>query len=76
MLENKKFVAWANENLIVVVGHTQADHPTEITDDKGKKTPGCPLYVGMTCEQHRAIPGECRSPADGLCPESKLPQPL
>ncbi|MDJ0523610.1 MAG: hypothetical protein QNJ90_16185 [Planctomycetota bacterium] len=66
MLENKKFVAWANENIVVVVGHTETGHPTEIEDDKGKKTPGCPLYKGLTCEQHRALPGECRNPEDGL----------
>lgn len=66
MLENKKFVEWANENLIVVVGHTQEDHPTEFEDAKGKKQPGCPLYRGMTCEEHRAIPRECMSPGEGM----------
>ena len=66
MLENKKFVAWANENLIVVVGHTQEDHPTEYEDAKGKMQPGCPLYRGMSCEEHRAIPRECMSPPDGM----------
>ena len=66
MLENKKFVAWANENLVVVIGHTQEDHPTEHEDAKGKMQPGCPLYRGMTCEEHRAIPRECMSPPEGM----------
>ncbi|MDF1701755.1 MAG: hypothetical protein P1V36_11420 [Planctomycetota bacterium] len=66
MLENKKFVAWANENLVVVVGHTQEDHPTEYEDAKGKKQPGCPLYRGMTCEEHRAIPRECMTGGEGI----------
>jgi len=66
VLENKKFVDWANENIVVVVGHTETEHPTEVEDDKGNKTPGCPLYLGLTCEQHRAIPGECRNPGEGL----------
>ena len=66
VLENKKFVEWANENIVVVVGHTEKEHPAEIEDDKGKKTPGCPLYKGLTCEQHRALPGECRNPPEGL----------
>lgn len=66
MLENKKFVDWANENVIVVVGHTQEDHPTEYEDAKGKMQPGCPLYRGMSCEEHRAIPGECMSPPEGM----------
>ena len=66
MLENKKFVAWANENILVVVGHSEENHPTEIEDDKGKKEPGCPLYVGMTCEEHRAISRECMSPPEGI----------
>lgn len=66
MLENKKFVEWANENIVVVVGHTEDKHPTEYEDDKGKKVPGCPVYRGLTCEQHRAITGECRNPPDDL----------
>ena len=66
MLENKKFVAWANENLVVVIGHTQEDHPTEYEDAKGKMQPGCPLYKGMSCEEHRAIPRECMSPPEGF----------
>jgi len=28
--------------------------------------PGCPLYPGLTCEQHRAIPGQCRNPPEGM----------
>ncbi len=70
MLENKKFVEWANENIVVVIGHTQTDHPTEVEDAKGKKVTGCPLYKGMTCEQHRAIPGQCGNPGEGM-PEVK-----
>lgn len=66
MLENKKFVAWANENIVVVVGHTEKEHPAESEDDKGKKTPGCPLYKGLTCEQHQALPSECRSAPEGM----------
>ena len=68
MLENKKFVDWANENILVVVGHSEENHPTEYEDDKGKKQPGCPLYHGMTCEEHRAIARECMSPAEGIPP--------
>ena len=66
MLENGKFVDWANENIIVVVGHTEDKHPTEYEDEKGKMAPGCPLYRGLTCEQHRAITGECRNASDDL----------
>ena len=66
MLENKNFVEWANENVVVVVGHSETEHPTEVEDEKGTKTPGCPLYKGLTCEQHRAIVGECRNPGEGL----------
>lgn len=66
MLENKKFVDWANENIVVVIGHSEENHPTEFEDDKGKMQPGCPLYRGMTCEEHRAIARECGSPAEGI----------
>lgn len=66
MLENKGFIEWANENIVVVVGHTEKEHPAEVEDDKGKKTPGCPLYTGLTCEQHQALPSECRSAPEGM----------
>jgi hypothetical protein len=66
VLENDEFVEWANENVVVVVGHTDENHPTETEDEKGKKVPGCPVYPGLTCEQHRAMTGECLNPAQGL----------
>ena len=66
MLENKKFMEWANENLIVVVGHTEKEHPAEVEDEKGEKTPGCSLYPGLTCEQHQAITGQCMAGGEGL----------
>ena len=34
MLENKGFIEWANENIVVVVGHTEKEHPAEVEDAK------------------------------------------
>lgn len=72
MLENDDFVKFANESVICVVGHSDTGHATEIEDEKGKKSPGCPLYPGLTCEQHRAVNGQVMNPPEG-CPKIELP---
>ena len=72
MLENEDFVKFANENIICVVGHNDEGHPTETEDEKGKKTPGCPLYPGLECKQHRSIMGEVGRPPEGM-PKIEMP---
>jgi hypothetical protein len=72
VLENEDFVKYANENIVCVVGHNDEGHPTETEDEKGKKTPGCPLYPGLDCKQHRSIMGEVGSPPEGM-PKITMP---
>jgi hypothetical protein len=72
VLDNEDFVKFANESIICVVGHNDPNHPTETEDEKGKKTPGCPLYPGLTCEEHRAINQQVSNPPTG-CPKIELP---
>jgi hypothetical protein len=72
VLENKDFVTWANENCVVLVGHDGATgenkqhEPVEATDPKTKeKHQVCPLYDGLTCDEHKAIRRAASSPPDG-----------
>ncbi len=63
MLENDKFIAWANENIYVIVGHTDDGH--EAVDGK------CPVYPGLTCDQHKAAASDMANAQDGY---PKVPQ--
>lgn len=72
MLENEDFVKWANENLVVVVGHNDTGHPAEVEDAKGKKSPGCPLYPGLQCKEHQDVMRAVGNPGDGL-PKIEMP---
>lgn len=71
MLENEDFVTWANENVVTVVGHDGATgenkqhEPVEEKDAKTKEVRQvCPLYEGLTCEEHRNIRREASNPKD------------
>jgi hypothetical protein len=73
VLEDEDFVAWANENVVIVVGHDGATgdkpqhEPVERTDPKTKeKSKVCPLYDGLTCEEHQKIRRDASSPKDGF----------
>ena len=72
MLENEEFATWTNENCLCVVGHDGAtggkdDHkPAEETDPKTKeKRSVCPLYHGLTCDEHKAVKADALNPKDG-----------
>jgi hypothetical protein len=73
VLEDDDFIAWANENVVIVVGHDGATgdkeqhKPVETTDPKTKeKREICPLYDGLTCDEHKAIRRDASSPKDGF----------
>jgi hypothetical protein len=73
VLEDDDFIAWANENVVVVLGHDGATgdkeqhKPVEVTDPKTKeKKEVCPLYDGLTCEEHKAIRREVADPKGGV----------
>jgi formylglycine-generating enzyme required for sulfatase activity len=48
-----RFVAYANEHLVVLVGH----HPGDAQLDPHPEGPdgACPLYPGLTCDQHLVL---------------------
>jgi hypothetical protein len=73
VLQNDEWVAWANENVVLVVGHDGATgenkqhEPTKITDAKSKEEKEiCPLYTGLTCAEHKQIVHDVSSPPDGF----------
>jgi hypothetical protein len=72
VLENEDFVKWANENIVVVVGHNDTGHEAVVEDAKGKKSPGCALYPGLQCKEHADIMNTVGSPAEGL-PKIEMP---
>ena len=62
MLDNEDFIKWANENVVVVVGHRggaggkEQHKPAEEKDAKTGDTKSvCPLYPGLTCAEHEKI---------------------
>jgi hypothetical protein len=72
VLENEDFIAWANENCVVAVGHDGAvggkdDHkPTKVTDPKTKvESEICPTYDGLTCEEHRKVKADAHAAPEG-----------
>lgn len=72
MLTNDDFIAWANENIVSVVGHDGAvggkeDHkPTTEKDPKTKEEREvCPTYAGLTCAEHQALRRAFSNPPDG-----------
>ncbi len=71
MLENKDFITWSNDNCVVVCGHDGATgsnkphDPVEETDPKTKeKKSVCPLYPGLTCDEHKMIRADVGHPKD------------
>lgn len=71
MLENKDFITWSAENCVVVCGHDGATgsnkqhDPVEETDPKTKeKKSVCPLYPGLTCDEHKMIRADVGHPKD------------
>jgi hypothetical protein len=74
VLENEDFIKWATENVVVVMGHDGATgnnephKPLEVEDPKThEKKQVCPLYPGMTCDQHKALRRDAQAGGkDGL----------
>jgi len=57
VLENEEFIAWANEHVVVLVGHGRGSHGTVdvVKPAKGEPKKQCALYPGLTCEQHDQV---------------------
>ncbi len=61
VLGDPELVAWLNENVVLVVSHSDTGHEEGVADAEGGVAPGCPLYPGLGCAQHRAIEEEIRA---------------
>lgn len=79
MLDTEDFATWCNENCLCVVGHDGAvggkeDHkPAEETDPKSKeKRAICPVYGGLTCEEHRQVKQDAGNAKEGY-PKIEFP---
>ena len=79
MLENEEFIAWANENAVVLVGHPKGSHKsTDVPKPaKGEPKSQCSLYPGISCEQHEKVFADVtgREPGEGKDDDKPKPKP-
>lgn len=56
MFENSEFTSWANENVVLLVGHAKGGHKSMdvAKPAKGEPKSQCSLYPGITCDEHDA----------------------
>ena len=71
MLDNKDFIEWGNENVVLVVGHDGATGSNEQHKPIEEKTKDgtkqvCPLYPGLSCDEHKAIRSDVAKGIEGL----------
>jgi len=54
VLEDQEFADWATENVVVLIAQPKGTHrPVDVAKPaKGEPKSQCPLYPGMTCEEH------------------------
>ena len=57
VLDDEALVVWANEHVVVVVGHNERLHDSEGVRDPetGRTLRLCPLYPGVECSDHVRI---------------------
>jgi hypothetical protein len=68
VLEDAEFAAWANENVVVMVGHSRGGHGTVDVSKpaKGEPKTQCSLYPGLTCDQHADVLDDAKEGGDRL----------
>ena len=54
MFEHAEFVTWANQNVVMLVGHPKGSHKSVdvAKPAKGEPNKTCSVYPGITCEEH------------------------
>jgi len=53
VLDNKDFIAWSHEGVILLVAHNELGHEEKKeTDSYGKEVRRCTLYPGLCCRDH------------------------
>lgn len=67
MFEDPEFISWANENVVLLVGHPKAGHKSVdvAKPAKGEPKSQCTLYPGISCDDHDAIFKEAALVAGG-----------
>jgi len=65
LLADPAFASWANEHVVLVVGHSDPNHPADVEGADGKPVAGCPVYAGLLCEQHRQVDVDVEAGEDG-----------
>ena len=77
MFENAEFVTWANENVVMLVGHPKASH--KVLDvakpAKGEPNKTCSLYPGILCEEHDKIFAEATGRGSDSKDDKAKPKP-
>jgi formylglycine-generating enzyme required for sulfatase activity len=53
VFKDPRFVAYANEHLVVVIGHAPGD--AQLDPHPPREEGSCPLYPGLTCDQHEIL---------------------
>lgn len=53
VFKDPRFVAYANEHLVVVIGHAPGD--AQLDPHPPREDGSCPLYPGLTCDQHEIL---------------------
>lgn len=73
VLEDAEFITWANEHVVLLVGHGRGSHGTidVAKPAKGEPKKQCALYPGLTCEQHDQILKDTKGGGD----DDKKPAP-
>jgi hypothetical protein len=73
VFEDPEFIAWANENVVLLVGHAKAGHKTidVAKPAKGEPKQQCALYPGITCDDHDTVMKEAAVTAAGSADKDK-----
>src|SRR5688572_22242494 len=85
VLENKDFIRWSHEAVVMLVAHNERGHEEKSeTDSYGKAVKRCTLYPGLSCSEHLDVAVDIDTArADGLvkvpflelCPNTWLVSP-
>jgi len=77
VLEDPEFVTWANENVIVLVGHPKGSHQSVdvAKPAKGEPKSQCSLYPGITCADHEKIYADATPAKEEKKDEKAKPAP-
>lgn len=78
MFEDAEFIAWANENVVLLVGHQKAGHKSidVAKPAKGEPKSQCSLYPGISCDDHDTVFREAAITAGGSDKDKEKDKPV